>query len=169
MKKIIFAFFLVYSLTAFAEDAKKDSLKKIVAKDIAFEWKVEAQNLVIKLSAATTGWIGVGFNPSKVMRDANIIIGYVKDGNVFIRDDFGTKEKRHSADVELGGQDNILTKKGSETNGTTTIEFSIPLDSGDKYDQKLIPGKEYKILLATGEDDSFTKKHKKKAKVTITL
>jgi len=166
MKKIGLAIFLLLTLEIFAQT---DSFKKVTVKNITFEWKVEGKNLHVKLRAKTLGWIGVGFNPTKIMKDANIIIAYVKDGKVTIRDDFGTKEKRHASDIELGGQDNILNAKGTEENGATSIEFSIPLDSGDIYDQKLIPGKEYKIMFAMGEEDSFTKKHKKKTKVTITL
>ena len=170
MKKIVQTIIVVLLLSIQISVAEeKSEFKKVTAKDITFEWKIEGKNLHVKLRAPTLGWIGVGFNPTKIMKDANIIIAYVKDGKIFIRDDFGTKEKRHTSDIELGGQDNIINAKGTEENGITSIEFSIPFDSGDIYDQKLIPGNEYKILLAMGEEDSFTKKHKKKTKIEITL
>ncbi|MCK4516427.1 MAG: hypothetical protein KAU31_14290 [Spirochaetaceae bacterium] len=60
--------------------------------------------LVLLMSAVTTGWIAAGFDPSRQMADANIIIGYVADGEVFLRDDFGTGNVRHGADVDNGGR-----------------------------------------------------------------
>lgn len=120
---------------------------------VVFRWKVEGVNLLVDVTAPTTGWVGVGFDPSFWMKDANLIIGYVKNNQAFIEDDFGTDNTAHQHDTNLGGQDNILSKDGQEQNGTTELRFTIPLNSGDKYDKVLEPGKEYTVLVAYGAND----------------
>ncbi len=134
-------------------------------------WQIEGENIKITIKAPTTGWVSIGFDPVFMMKDANIIIGYIKEGDLFIRDDFGNANTRHTPDTQLGGIDNVLNAEGVEENGTTTLIFSIPLDSGDKVDRALIKGEEYTIILAYGKDqsDSFTSYHKKRGKTTIKL
>jgi hypothetical protein len=113
------------------------------------------------MAAVTTGWISVGFDPTDKMADANILIGYVSDGTVFLRDDFGNGQVRHAADTQLGGEEHLSNPEGDEINGATRIQFTIPLDSGDKYDRPLEPGKTYKVIYAYGPDgkDDFGAYH----------
>ncbi len=129
---------------------------------ITFTWKPEGGNLNATVKAPTTGWVAVGFDPATVMMDANLIIGYVKDEQVFIRDDYGNSLFGHAADVTGGGQDNVTNKRGTEEGGATEISFTIPLDSGDERDRKLVAGETYKVLFAYGPDnaDNFKTRHK---------
>lgn len=129
---------------------------------ITFTWKPEEGNLNATVKAPTTGWVAVGFDPAVAMKDANLIIGYVKDGQVYIRDDYGSGFTGHRADVNGGGQDNVTNKSGKEEGGVTEISFTIPLDSGDERDRRLVAGQTYKVLLAYGPDgaDDFTTQHR---------
>lgn len=125
-------------------------------------WETQTgDNLAVELTGPTTGWVAVGFDPSMMMLDANIIIGYVSGGNTFIRDDFGWQTTSHRADTLLGGTDDVLIDGGSESGGDTQIRFTIPLDSGDQYDKPLVPGNSYPIILARGPNgaDDFSTQH----------
>lgn len=134
---------------------------KITSKKISFEWKINGANIDIKISAPTTGWVGIGFNPSKQMKDANYIIGYVKKGKVKITDDYGKSKKTHAKDTKAGGKKDVTGVSGSEENGMTTIVFTIPLDSGDTKDQALDINGDTTVLLAYGAGrDSFKSRHK---------
>jgi hypothetical protein len=104
-----------------------------------------------------------------MMQDANLIIGYVSDGRVFVSDDYGTWYSSHGSDESLGGNDDVTGLSGKEAGKKTQISFTIPLESGDEYDRLLIPGKKYQILLAYGKKDDFNSIHRKKTVVTITL
>ncbi|WP_163340668.1 DOMON domain-containing protein [Desulfopila sp. IMCC35008] len=135
-----------------------------------FSWSVNGDKLDVKLSAPTTGWVAVGFNPSKKMKDADIIIGYVKKGKVTIKDEFGSAPTQHKSDEKIGGTSNVTVVGGSEENGVTTIEFSIPLNSGDTKDSVIDPAADTVIIVGYGtERDSFKVKHVFRDTLTVNL
>ena len=137
---------------------------------MTFDWSVVGENLAIKLSAPTTGWVAIGFHPTDMMKDANIIIGFVKDGKVEIFDDFGTQPTQHGPDTKRDGQENVTVVGGSETGNTTTLEFTIPLNSGDPNDGVIQPKADTVIMLAYGPDRDSTKlKHQFAKTLTVNL
>ena len=141
-----------------------DQTKTIIVNQFKFTWKIEGNtNLTCVISTPTKGYLGVGFDPIKPpMKGANIIIGYIDDkGKLSIRDDFGNAKDDHVSDEEKGGKNNIINAAGIQVDGITTIQFTIPLDSGDQYDTVLKPGELHTLIFARGPIASFTKKHKK--------
>lgn len=131
-----------------------DSTGEIVVEDVILQWSAEVPGIQITVSAPTTGWIAVGFEPSAAMMDADIIMGYVSDGEVYIRDDWGDGYTSHKSDEELGGTDDITVVSGSEESGITVISFNRPLSADDTYDRELVIGNTYTILIAYGPDDA---------------
>ncbi|WP_051553755.1 DOMON domain-containing protein [Desulfobulbus elongatus] len=147
-----------------------DYQHSLAVDQMTFAWSVAGDNLAVKVSAPTIGWVAVGFNPTDIMKDANIVIGYVKDGKVEISDDVGTQPTQHSPDTKREGTDNVTVVGGSETGNTTTLEFSIPLKSGDPNDGVIDPNADTKVMLAYGPDRDSTKlKHQFAKTVTINL
>jgi hypothetical protein len=133
---------------------------EIKDKKISFAWKVDGDRLAVKMAAETDGWVGIGFNPTKEMKDADIILGYVKDGKAKISDEFGDKENSHSLDKKLGGTDDVTLIGGTEEGGVTTIEFTIPLKPSDKNDVTINVNGDTIVMLAYGAGrDSFITKH----------
>ncbi len=126
------------------------------AKDITFSWSLEGDKIHIQLSAKTTGWVGVGFNPQKAMSGANIIIGAVKKGKFRVEDHFGDRKRNHAKDEKLGGTNDVQNPAAEEKDGVTTISFTYPLKTEDKWDnEKLEPlatDKPIKVMLAYGRD-----------------
>jgi hypothetical protein len=142
-----------------------------VIKDFHFMWRVDtvAGLLHVKLMAPTTGWVAVGFAPTNIMKDANLILGYMKSDTAYISDEFGVALTSHSPDTKLGGSDDISELSGMESEDLTEIHFAIPLNSGDRYDKVLEPGKRYKLIFAMGGADNFTTKHTRVASMMLTL
>ncbi len=139
-------------------------------KKITFAWKVDGDRLAVKLSAQTEGWVGIGFNPSRMMKDANFILGYVKDGKPEITDDFGDTNNNHSPDDKLGGTQDVTLVGGSEEGGMTTIEFTMPLQSPDKNDGTITANGDTIVLLAYGgARDSFKSKHQYRTALKVNL
>ena len=141
-----------------------DSLHRVDTSGIRLEWSTVAGAMLVKVSAPTTGWVAVGYDPTPGMgmKDANIIIGYVLNDSAYFEDDYGSGPGSHASDVSGGGVDNCTAIDGHETAGRTELQLIIPLDSGDSFDRKLNVGETYKVILAYGEDnaDNFTGYHK---------
>jgi hypothetical protein len=147
-----------------------DYQHSLTVDQMSFSWSVNADSLAVRLSAPTTGWVAVGFNPTEMMKDANIIIGYVKDGKAELSDDFGSGPTVHMPDDKRGGASNLTLVGGSEAGNSTTLEFSIPLNSGDANDGVISPTVDTKVMLAYGPDrDSFKMKHQFAKTITVNL
>lgn len=129
---------------------------------------IKGDTAEVTVSAPGTGWVAVGFNPSNRMKDADFLIGYVKNGVVHVSDDFGVANTAHKPDTEIGGKNDIISYSGSEANGVTTVTFVVPRDSGDPKDAKLGPG-QHTVILGYSNSDSFTAFHRKVGKTTIVL
>lgn len=150
--------------------AAADYDHEVKDKDISFAWKVDGDKLAVKLAAKTDGWVGVGFNPSEEMKDANFVLGYVKKGKAKIIDEFGTTKTTHKSDKKLGGSDDATLVGGTEEGGMTTIEFTMPLQSADANDTKLDVNGDTIVLLSYGAGrDSFRTKHKYRSSHKVNL
>lgn len=144
----------------------------VVGKTMAFSWNITADDRVeFTITAASTGWVSIGFNPTSRMKDASYVIGYVANGTAVLRDDFGTGTTTHAADTTLGGTNNVRLISGKEEDGRTTLVFSIPLDSKDPYDTVLVRGAKVKVVMARGADnaDNFTSGHRESHSAEIVL
>lgn len=137
---------------------------------MTFSWTVEDGVLQAKITGKTKGWVAVGFNPVKMMKGANFIMGYVKDGKVTVTDHIGNTERNHKADTKSGGQNNTSNTAGSEKGGVTEISFTIPLDSKDSNDTLIDPSGMTTVLVAMGGGrDSFRSVHSFRAVHRVNL
>ena len=137
--------------------------------DYEIRWISDNQYIYIGMRAKTTGFVAVGIQPGRRMKDADIVLGYVEAGEATVNDlfsqgDFGP----HPPDTELGGTNNIAQSGGGEEDGFTTIEFKRLLVTGDEYDIPLSPGVN-KIIWAYGRDDLSSQTHVARGYGEITL
>jgi hypothetical protein len=156
-------------LTACTDGASAESVpggnpgEPVVFSDNGFTLAITPgeDSLRISVTAPTDGWVAVGFEPTRVMKDADIYIGYVENGRVFLRDDFGTGNTAHASDESLGGTSGFTSLEGSESDGNTSISFTIARDSGDSYDKVITRGGSYKVIMGYGPEgsDDFTTYH----------
>lgn len=160
----ILFFALVVGVGVWAQEKKWES------KDFTLTWKIEGTVLTMTVAAPTAGWVSVGFNPSRIMKDANIIMGTVlSNGTAVLEDHFGTGMTAHQKDTAIGGTNDATLVAAEEKDGWTRVTFSIPLNSGDSKDSVLIAGKKTVILLASSTVDELGRKHNKKTKVELEL
>jgi hypothetical protein len=136
--------------------------------DYAIYWRSDEQFIYIGMTARTSGWVAVALQPGSTMKDADIMLGWVKDGKAEIRDLFCTDNLgTHPADTELGGTNNILVSGGKEEGGSTTLEFKRALTTGDKYDISIKAGVN-KIMWSYGSSDNSDLKHRDRGYGEIT-
>ncbi len=138
---------------------------------IEIYWKIENETLYMALMGRTTGWVAIGFEPSRAMADADIVLGYVTDnGSVIVQDEYSLGETGpHKPDTILGGQYNILASGGAEHDGATIIEFSRPLRTGDSYDKNLASKTTVAIIWAIGSSDDPRSIHVERGHGALTL
>lgn len=142
----------------------------ITVEQMTFQWSLEPELIHIKLAAKTTGWVGVGFNPSQAMKDADFVIGYVKNGQANVKEQIGSGLNSHMEKVKSGGKDNVTNISGKEENGMTEITFTLPLKSGDKFNTMIDPNGETTVLLAYGAGmKSFLIKHQYRTALKVNL
>jgi len=138
--------------------------------DVQVSWANDSNLLRVGLESPGTGYVALGLDPETQMEGANYIIGYVNEGDTFIRDDFGTSPTGHTADTDRGGANNILSSAGSEWADHTVLEFAIPLDSGDAMDKPLRPGGTYEVFVAYHDlQDGFDARHSRRGSGEIQL
>ncbi len=161
MKRFFFPAAIIVILLAsqcFAQDMTYQHT--ITAEQMTFQWTLNSDSMQVKLSGKTTGWVGVGFNPTKAMKDAKFIIGYVKNGEAKIQEQYGNSEFSHTKNAASGKKEEITNISGSEANGLTELAFTIPLSPGNVYSQAIKINQDMTILLAFGPGmDSFLTKH----------
>jgi len=122
-------------------------------------WLSDDQYIYIGIRAKTGGWVAVGIQPGSKMKNADMILGFVKDGEATFFDQFSTGATGpHSPDTDLGGTDDILEFGGKEEGGYTTIEFKRALDTGDEYDNELTKGVN-QIIWSYGSNDEIRVRH----------
>jgi len=134
-------------------------------------WTVADDLISMGIIGKTTGWVGIGFAPTVMMKDADIILAGMKDDEMYWTDSFSTGNfGPHPPDTELGGTDDISNLTVNEQDGITTAEFVRKLDTGDEYDAVLTIGDEVSFLWAMStEDDPQVKHNTPKGKGVITL
>jgi hypothetical protein len=158
--------------TSCGEDPSGPGWHSISKSGFEFAWNVEGTVLHVELSGPTTGWVLVGFKGTYLYNNANIIIGYVSGGAAHVRDDFGFGNDTHESDSSLqGGQQNASGISGSEGSGETTVSFTIPLNSGDTWDNVMEDGETVLLVFAAGANgaDDFTSDYDLITTTTISL
>ena len=137
--------------------------------DYITNWSNDDQYVYIGIQAKTMGWVAIGFGATTFMNNANIIQGYFSGGKAIVADQYSTGNFGPHNDVtSMGGTYAILDSGGTQTNGTTIIEFKRKLDPGDKFHAALIKGSN-KIIWAYCGDNQYLIKHVSRGTGEITI
>lgn len=127
--------------------------------DYQVSWRSDDKYVYLGIKARTGGFVAIGIQPGARMKNADMVLAYVRNGEVVIHDMFSTGDfGPHLDDTELGGSNDIIEYGGTEENGFTVIEFKRALDTGDKYDIPLSAGIN-KIIWSYGLSDEISQQH----------
>lgn len=133
--------------------------------NIELHWTIEGDFIYIGLRVPTRGWVAIAWDPSgPIMEGEDIIIGYVKEGSLYLQDYFAVTSVSHASDVSLGGRDDLLEKAGAESEQGTVLEFRRKLDTQDRFDRPLAKGT-HTVQLAYAPNDDFLTYHGEKRMV----
>lgn len=122
-------------------------------------WKIDQDKKLIYLGlkSPVQGRVALSLEPTGPgMRGGDILVGFVKDGQVEAQDGYADKATGYTPDSELaGGKDDILSKAGSSSRSEgTTIELVRALDTGDSFDKPIRPDK-MRVQLSYSEIANF--------------
>jgi hypothetical protein len=142
--------------------ADNEYAKQQVLGELEVYSRVDGDKVRMALKAKTNGYVAIGFEPSERMKDADIILGFVKDGKASVADMFSTGPTGpHPPDDQQGGKNDVTVFGGSNKDGVTIIEFERKLDTGDSKD-KVIKTGDNKIIWSISEEAAFSGKHQKR-------
>ncbi len=136
-----------------------DGWKMVQIEDVTFSWLVMEDSFRFTVTAPTTGWVAAGFGGGPAMKDAAIVIGYAEGGEQYVRDDHGTSPVTHVPDIDLDGSGDLTDAQVHESDGETQLSFVMPMESEDDLDPSLSPGETIRVIVAYGNNDSFTGRH----------
>ena len=121
--------------------------------------RIDGDSVRMALKAKTNGFVAIGFDPSERMKDADIILGFVKDGKTVVNDMYSTGlTGPHPPDDQQGGRNDVTLFGGSKKDGVTIIEFERKLVTGDSKDKAIKIG-DNKIIWSVGDTETVTGKH----------
>jgi len=120
-------------------------------------WTIKDDRIFFGLKAATTGYLGLGFDPSDQLLDIDIIYGRVTAGpTVEVLDTYSTtKTGPGTDDTSFGGTMDIENEDGSEAAGYTTIEFRRDRNTGDSNDYWFPTTGSLKVAWIIGAGDAW--------------
>lgn len=134
-------------------------------------WKIEGDKIFMAIDAKAPGWVAIGFQPTTVMANADMIFGFVDSANKAGAVDawstgiFGP----HPADTSQKGSDNILSSAGKRSADRVVFELSRLLNTGDKLDKVIPATGSFKIIWAYGPNFQFNANHMKAGSATLTM
>lgn len=140
----------------------KEYSKKQVFGELEVYSRIDGDVVRMALKAKTNGYVSIGFDPTDRMKDADMVMGYVKDGKAFVADMFSTGPTGpHPPDDQQGGRNDVTVFGGSKKDGVTILEFERKLVTGDSKDKEIKKG-DNKIIWAIGDAEAFTGRHSKR-------
>ncbi|MBD3190630.1 MAG: hypothetical protein GF308_08295 [Candidatus Heimdallarchaeota archaeon] len=134
-------------------------------------WTISGENISFGMIGTTSGWVSIGFEPTNVMKDADMVFGAVlTNGTTIFLDAYSTGQfGPHPADTSLGGSTDISIYAGSENGASTTIEFQRKLSTGDTFDFIIPTEGSVSIIWAFGSSEDFFVKHDRAGYGTINI
>jgi len=137
---------------------------------IKLKWKIDGNELNIRLETSYSGYIGLGFNTRPSMTGADLIIAKIDEsGKVTVEDHFCKAGKSHKKDIDYGGTDRIKKYSSSRKDGWLTIDIVLPMTSEDANDISLRPGEKYYFLVAASNKKDMLSIHTFVTKFSVTL
>lgn len=167
MKKIlILVSFLVLQITMFGMSFSNGKTDMNVTVD-----KVK-DGYQFTVKAPTTGWVAIGFEPSMIMKDAEMILMTNKDGKGIVEHYYGTGATKIApiSSLDKNYKNNNLKLISYNSDGKNSTYVFLRTESvKNNYIKKLDGTREIKVLFAWSGTTELDKKHKKSGSEKVTL
>ncbi len=118
-------------------------------------WKHEGNRVFFEMTAPTTGWVAIGFNPDEGITATYLLMGRVVNGEAELVEHYTLAPGNYKDIESLGDKVAVANVSGEESGNTSTIRFSLPVKTDGKYQKSLTTELKYTMLMAFSRDDDF--------------
>ncbi|MEO0895681.1 MAG: DOMON domain-containing protein [Bacteroidota bacterium] len=118
-------------------------------------WKKEEHGIRFHMKAPTKGWICIGFNDGKGMKDSWLLMARMMNGKAELVEHFTLKPGQYHPISDLGGQEEVREVVGHEEGNYTHFSFLLPFQPASTYQRELTTGKTYDMVMAYSRDKDF--------------
>jgi len=134
-------------------------------------WRIVEDRLYMAIDAKAAGWVSVGFEPTSVMANSDMIFGILgKDGALQAVDAWSTGTfGPHPPDASQGGSDSLLASAARRSGDRVVFEFSRLLATGDKFDRTIPAAGKFKVIWAYSSSLQFTARHSRGGSVILEM
>ncbi len=133
---------------------------ELVKEKFVVHYCFDSLYIYLGIEVKNNGWFAVGFNPSRAMKDADMIIFYEEKNELRALDSYSTGVfGPHKGDKDLGGKGDILEFAYKKIDNGYVVEFRRLLNTEDKFDKVFNVGKIHKLIYAMSNGHDISKKH----------
>lgn len=154
----------------------KNDIGIFKSKSENFEMTIKKDNslkaYLIEMKGKTTGWVAVGFGQTKAMKNAEMILGYIKDNKPYLSHEFGTGSYSHEliANLSKTSNDNsIKLLETKEQNDWTYFKFLRFINVSGEQLKSFQSGDIINFMYALSPKKNPEKKHKERGYLQIKL
>jgi hypothetical protein len=130
------------------------AMPSVSAAGVQFSWTVQGESLHGCMSAATSGWVAVGFNTRTGLQGARLVMGHVVAGRAHAEVHIA-QPPRHLHRQTADGHERVSNVSGRQAGGRTHVCFSMPLKPTDTEDVALLRGAPVHLILAWSHEADF--------------
>jgi DOMON domain len=166
VKIVFFCFAIIFTMACKSQQIKMKTIKE---KGMVIQWFYQNERVYFEMQAPTTGWVAIGFNTSSDIEDTYLLMGNVINGKSNVVEHYTINPGNYKPVSILGIIPKVQEIQGIEKNGNTTIKFSLPIGSDNKYQRDLKEGLDYMMVIAYSREDDFQHHSIMRSVVKITL
>lgn len=133
----------------------EDQARRIDDDQVTFSWKHRGDRLFGELSAPTAGWIAVGFNERRRLKDTRFVIAAVATSPIRAAEHIALVPD-HRDVATLGLLPALDHVSGSHRSGLSRLRFSLPHEFPGRPALQLAPGASIHLMLAWSHETDFT-------------
>ncbi|MEM8999704.1 MAG: DOMON domain-containing protein [Bacteroidota bacterium] len=169
MKLFLFTVFLSVYQTLPNVVSQKTGTTSLAIGGMKVAWQAEGDLFHFTATAPEDGWVALGFNTSDNIIKSNLYMINVSENGVNAVDLYVVGIGDPKPMEELGSKSQICNVKGTEKNGTTTVQFSIPQKAFDRYHYDLRKTQKIWLICAYSMEDDFGHHSLMRKHIEVTL